>query len=55
MLEQGQVFGSVFHTSGSVMAFNEGRRNLALQLLNEIMTHAPEAFTLMQREAKADE
>ena len=47
------VFRSVFNHSGSVMAFNEGQRSQGLKLLMSIMEHAPEAFTLMQKEAKA--
>lgn len=49
------VFRSTFNASGSVMAFNEGKRAAGLQLLGEIMEHTPDAFTVMQREAKADE
>ena len=49
------VFRSTFNQSGSVMAFNEGQRAQGLKLLMLVMAHAPEAFTKMQREAKADE
>lgn len=47
------VFRSTFNHSGSVMAFNEGQRCQGLKLLTAIMEHAPDAFTLMQKEAKA--
>lgn len=49
------VFRSTFNQSGSVMAFNEGQRAQGLKLLTSIMAHAPDAFTKMQKEAKADE
>ena len=55
LLGDAGVFQSSFNHSGSVMAFNEGRRNLGLQMLAKIMEHAPDAFLTMQREAKADE
>lgn len=47
------VFRSTFNHSGSVMAFSEGQRSQGLKLLTAVMEHAPEAFTLMQKEAKA--
>lgn len=49
------VFRSTFNHSGSVMAFNEGQRAQGLKLLMSVMAHAPDAFTKMQKEAKADE
>lgn len=49
------VFRSTFNHSGSVMAFNEGQRAQGLKLLMQVMAHAPDAFTKMQKEAKADE
>ena len=49
------VFRSTFNHSGSVMAFNEGQRAQGLKLLMAVMAHAPDAFTKMQKEAKADE
>lgn len=52
-LGEAGVFRSVFNHSGSVMAFNEGQRAQGLKLLASIMEHAPDAFTLMQKEAKA--
>lgn len=55
LMSEAGVFTTTFNPSGSVMAFNEGRRNQGVKLLTEIMTHAPDAFTLMQKEAKADE
>ena len=54
-MAEARVFHSTFNHSGSVMAHNEGRRSMGLQLLTEIMEHSPEAFTQMQKEAKADD
>lgn len=49
------VFRSTFNHSGSVMAFHEGQRAQGLKLLMAIMANVPDAFTTMQKEAKADE
>lgn len=55
LMSDAGVFRSVFNHSGSVMAFNEGQRAQGLKLLMSIMEHAPEAFTLMQKESKPDD
>ena len=53
LLECGGVFRSSFNAeSDSYTAFNEGRRNLGLLVLNDILEADPDAFTLMQKEAK---
>ena len=54
-MSEAGVFRSTFHTSGSVMAFNEGTRSQGIKLLTQIMATNPDAFTLMQKEAKANE
>lgn len=52
LLERGGVFRSSFNTeSDSYTAFNEGRRNLGLLVLNDILEADLDAFTLMQRES----
>lgn len=52
LLERGGVFRSSFNAeSDSYTAFNEGRRNLGLLVLNDILEADPDAFTLMQRES----
>ncbi|MCQ4813561.1 Bbp19 family protein [Cloacibacillus evryensis] len=53
LLERGGVFRSSFNAeSDSYTAFNEGRRNLGLLVLNDILEADLDAFTLMQEEAK---
>jgi hypothetical protein len=39
----------------SLTAFNEGRRNVGLELITQIMQHCPARFTEMQKEAKSYE
>lgn len=52
LLERSGVFRSSFNAvSDSYTAFNEGRRNLGLRVLNDILEADPDAFTLMQRES----
>lgn len=53
LLGDAGVFRSTFNHSGSVMSFQEGQRSQGLKLLTAVMEHAPDAFTLMQKEAKA--
>lgn len=50
LLTQGGVFRAVAPADAVVMAFREGGRNEALRLLNEVFSHAPEAFGLMMKE-----
>jgi len=52
-LEITGVDRSSFHTSGSVMAFNEGMRNVGLRLLAQMLEADPECYALMiQEQAK---
>lgn len=44
------VFQESYHPSGQQMAFNEGKRNIGLKLLADIMKAKPEAYHLMQKE-----
>ena len=54
-LTEAGVFKSSFHTSASVVYFNEGRRDLGLRLLADVMETDATAYHLMASEAKADE
>ena len=40
-------------TGNSLTFFNEGKRDIGLQVLADVMDANPEAFLVMQREAKA--
>lgn len=42
-------------TGNSQTFFNEGRRDIGLQLMAEVNEHSLEAFVQMMKEAKADE
>lgn len=53
LLEQGNVFGTVFSANGSQMCFNEGRRVAALDLFNRINVNYPDLYLTMAREAAA--
>ena len=44
------VFASCFSTRALEMAFNEGKRNVGLQLLADIMRVCPSQYTTMARE-----
>lgn len=45
------VYRSSFNSSGSVMAFNEGQRNIGLKLVADIHEACPEQYTRMRKEA----
>ncbi len=45
------TYHSVFDTNALVMAFNEGRRNIGLTLLEEVLTDHNNAYIMMQHEA----
>lgn len=44
------VFQTSFHTSNSVMAFNEGKRQRGLELLATLTRECPQDYLLMQSE-----
>lgn len=54
LLERTGVYRTSFHTSGSVMSFNEGQRNVGLGLVAEIQEHAPDQFLLMLKEQTSE-
>lgn len=45
------VFTQTFTGDALTSAFNEGKRSLGLGLLNDIVTHFPETYVQMMREA----
>ncbi|GJA00437.1 hypothetical protein ECV0102_07850 [Enterobacter cloacae] len=55
LLERGQVFGTCFNVDPNITAFNEGQRNLALVLLQRVMTHCPDQYLKMAAEASEQE
>lgn len=55
LLEKGQVFGACFNVDPHITAFNEGQRNLALVLLQRVMTHCPDQYLKMAAEASEQE
>ena len=50
LLSDAGVFHCSFNTNAITMAFNEGRRNQGLELLNRINTYAPEQYMVMTKE-----
>jgi hypothetical protein len=55
LLDKTGVHRTSFHTSGSVMAFNEGRRDVGLFLTGELLTHAPNAYFQLLNEYRNDD
>ena len=49
------IYKSSFHPSGSTVYFLEGRRDVGLKLLADVMEVNPEAYLQMAKEARADE
>ena len=47
------MFRSSFNTSGSVMAFNEGKRNIGLFLTAELLEASPDGYMKVLNEYKA--
>lgn len=52
LLEHAAVFHSCYSDNALDMARREGRREQGLWLLDQVSTHAPEEFHLMQQEAR---
>lgn len=48
------IFKTSFNNSGSITALNEGRRQIGLKLLAEVMEANEEAYTLMASEDKKE-
>lgn len=51
-LERCHVFETSFTTNLSQTNFNEGERNIGLQILNDIMSHAEDKYIKMMNENK---
>lgn len=52
LLEKAGVNRTSFNNSGSVMAFNEGQRNIGLMVQAQIIELAPEAYMTMLTEQR---
>lgn len=50
LLDRAGIYRTSFNTSGSVMALNEGRREMGLFVLAEVGEAAPEGFLKLLRE-----
>lgn len=50
MLEEAGVYRSSFNHSGSVMAFNEGKRHIGLFLTAEFLEASPDGFMKVLKE-----
>ena len=50
LLEQAGVMRTSFNHSGSVMAFNEGRRDIGLWFTSEMLDAAPEGYFKLLKE-----
>lgn len=53
LLDEAGVFRSSFNHSGSLMAFNEGRRHMGLFLTGELMEASAEGYFKVLKEFKA--
>lgn len=52
LLGEAGVYRSTFNSSGSITAFNEGKRQMGLWLMLQIHEHAPDALVAMLKESK---
>lgn len=55
MLEESGVFRTSFHTSGSVAAFNEGKKHTGYVLTAELMEFTPGAYVRLLKEFQRDD
>lgn len=55
LLDRSAIFQSSFHTSGSIMAFSEGRKDLGRYLLAELLEHAPKQYSQLLNEYRNDD
>lgn len=54
LLEQAGVYQSTFNSSGSVTAFNEGKRAIGLWALAQIHDHTPDVLATMIKASSND-
>ncbi len=54
LLEECGVHRTSFNHSGSVMAWNEGRRHVGLFIMAEILEHTPKEYTRLLKEYADD-
>lgn len=52
LLSKSGVNRTSFNNSGSVMAFNEGQRNIGLMLQAEVLDASPDAYMTMLQEQR---
>jgi hypothetical protein len=50
LLYSAKIFNTTFNPDFGVMAFNEGRRSVGLQILSQVQAHVPQQYELMMRE-----
>jgi len=50
LLAEAGVYRTSFNNSGSVTAFNEGKRHIGLVLISEVNDHAAHQFLVMLKE-----
>jgi hypothetical protein len=55
LLDRVGIYRTSFSTEALAMAFNEGQRNVGLQLVGQINQHCPSRFSEMQREPEPHE
>lgn len=53
LLAEAGVFRSSFNHSGSVMAFNEGRRHMGIFITDELLEASPDGYMKVLKEFKA--
>ena len=50
LLAEAGLYRTSFHTNGSTVMFNEGKRHIGLLLIGEINDHCPDQFVAMLKE-----
>lgn len=50
LLSEAGIYRTSFNNSGSVTAFNEGKRHLGLVFIGEVNEHAADQFLVMLKE-----